>query len=62
MEFQIVDKEYGPQIIPGINKMTIDADNAEQAVFKVMNILGIPQKFVNMMGIKAVAIITLENL
>ena len=52
MEYQIVDKEYGVQIIPVINAMTIEADNAEQAMTKVMNLLGIPQEFSGMMDIE----------
>ena len=52
MKYQIVDKEYGVQIIPGIKAMTIEADNAEQAWTKVMKLLGIPQEFLDMMDIE----------
>ena len=56
MKFQIVDKDYGPQIIPIINAMTIDADNADQAIAKVMSLMGIPSEYSNGMGIEAVPI------
>jgi len=56
MKFQIVDKDYGPQIIPIINEMTIDADNADQAIAKVMRLIGIPSKYSEVMGIEAIAI------
>ena len=52
MKYQIVDKEYGVQIIPGIKATTIEADNTEQAWTKVMKLLGIPQEFLDMMDIE----------
>jgi len=60
MEFQIIDKELGPQIIPVINTMTIHADNADEAVAKVMRLMGVPKELADMMGIQAVAT-TKEN-
>ena len=58
MKFQIVDKDLGPQVIPVINEMSIDADNADQAIEKVMNLMGIPlgSTYSELMGIKAVEI------
>ncbi len=42
MEYQIIDKEYGPQIIPVINSMTIEANTPEEAVLKALNYFGFP--------------------
>ena len=40
MKYQIVDQEYGPQIIPGINSMTIEAESQDEALFKALGHMG----------------------
>ena len=42
MEYQIIDKEYGIQIIPVINSTTIEANTPEEAILKALSYFGFP--------------------
>ena len=43
MKYQIVDQEYGPQIIPGINSMTIEAETPDEALLKALGHMGLDE-------------------
>ncbi len=45
MEYQIIDKEYGLQIIPVINAVTIEADTPKEALLKALGYFGVDNQY-----------------
>ena len=45
MEYQIIDKEYGVQVIPVINAETIEADTSKDALLKALGYFGIEAQY-----------------